>query len=108
MQSVNVIAAQDVSYDITYIPAVFIVCRIKYILSVIFKYHVGPLACYMVGGKGIGVFRLRTVRVYPGMKFHASLMALVNHPLQRVPIRRRGLALLSGQESAPRLYIALI
>ena len=42
------------------------------------------------------------------MQFHTSAVTLVNHPLQRVPIRLRSHALLSCQIVAPRLQLALV
>ena len=42
------------------------------------------------------------------MNLHSTLMTLLNHPLQRVPIRRRSLALDTGKELAPRFEVALI
>ena len=42
------------------------------------------------------------------MEFHASLVTLVHHPGQRVPIGRRGQALLPREVAAPRLQGALV
>ena len=51
---------------------------------------------------------LGTIRINPGMQFHASAMTLFHHPLQRVPIRRRSHTLLSCQISAPGFQLAFI
>ena len=62
----------------------------------------------MVGvehSRGLG---LCTVWVEPSMQLHATLMTLVYHPLQGVPVGRGSLALLSGEKSAPRLKVALV
>ena len=56
-----------------------------------------------VGGLG-----LSPERVNPGMKFHATLVALFYHPLKRVPCHCRRRALFAGKESAPRLDIGTI
>ena len=42
------------------------------------------------------------------MNLHSTLMTLLNHPLQRVPIRQRGLALDTGEELTPRFEVTLI
>ena len=42
------------------------------------------------------------------MNLHSTLMTLLNHPLQRIPIRRWSLALDTGEELAPRFKITLI
>ena len=42
------------------------------------------------------------------MNLHSTLMTLLNHPLQRVPIRRWSLALNTGEELTPRFKITLI
>ena len=49
---------------------------------------------------------LGTIGVDPGMEFHAAAVALVDHPLQRVPVRRWCLALHARQELAPGFYLA--
>lgn len=51
---------------------------------------------------------LGTIRIDPGMNLHSTLMTLLNHPLQRIPIRRWSLALDTGEELAPRFKITLI
>ena len=42
------------------------------------------------------------------MNLHSTLMTLLNHPLQRIPIRRWSLALDTGEKLAPRFKITLI
>ena len=42
------------------------------------------------------------------MNLHSTLMTLLNHPLQRIPIRRWCLALDTGQKLAPRFEVALV
>lgn len=42
------------------------------------------------------------------MQLHATLVTLLNHPLQRIPVRRRSLSLLSCKEAAPRFDVAFI
>ena len=48
------------------------------------------------------------IRINPGMKLHIPFPAFLNHKLQRVPIRRRGLAGSASQETAPRLQFRRI
>ena len=66
------------------------------------------LHSYMLGVEGARELGFCTIRVQPCVKLHATLVTLLNHPLQRVPIRLRRLALHTGEETAPRLNIALI
>ena len=51
---------------------------------------------------------LGTIGIDPCVQFHTTTVTLVNHPLQRVPHRRRSLSLLAGEESAPRFDVALV
>src|SRR3712207_9544362 len=53
-----------------------------------------------------GRLGLCTVRVYPRMKLHTTLVALVNHPLQWVPIRLGSPTLNTREKLAPRLILA--
>ena len=62
----------------------------------------------MIGSQRRCALRLRTIRINPRMQLHTTLMTLVYHPLQRVPIGRRCLTLLACQETTPRFYATLI
>ena len=108
MQSVNIVAAQDVAHHRTDILTVLSHSGIEDYLVVVGKAPLRMLACHMICGKLSGGLGLGTVGVYPCVKLHATLVALVHHPLQRIPIRRRGLSLPACQETAPRLNLALI
>ena len=48
---------------------------------------------------------LGTERIDPCMKFHTTVVALLNHPLQRIPVRRRSLSLHTRQITAPWLIL---
>ena len=58
----------------------------------------------MVRGQRRSTLCLGAVGVNPCMQLHAASMTLLNHPLQRVPIRIGRQSLLSCQVTAPRLY----
>ena len=108
MQSIDIVAAKDVANDMTYILTVFIVGGIEDILSVVLEYEIAASLCNMLWRQDIRGLGLGTIGIYPCMEFHATLVALLHHPLQGVPIRRRRLALLPREETAPRLDAALI
>ena len=59
--------------------------------------------CQLVGGLCLG-----TIGVNPSVQLHAAFMALLNHPLQRVPEGSGCKSLLCCQESAPRFDAALV
>ena len=61
------------------------------------------ILCQFCSALGLG-----TERIDPGMKLHTTGMALLDHPLQRVPIRIWRCSLTTGEITAPRLETALI
>ena len=108
MQAINIVSAKDIAYNMTYIMAILVVGGIEDILSVILEDEVATPLGDMLGREGIGGFSLCTIGIYPCMEFHTTLMTLLHHPLQWIPIRRGSLALLTGEETAPRFDTALI
>ena len=65
---------------------------------------IDDMACSQrLGGLGAS-----TIGIDPRMQFHTTLVALSNHPLQGIPIRRWRLALNTCEESAPGLDLALV
>ena len=62
----------------------------------------------MIGSQLLGGLRLSTIGIDPRVQLHPALVTLGDHPLQRIPVRLRGLTLLTGQETAPGFEFALI
>ena len=108
MDTIHIITGHNVLCHHTYIVAILIDTRIQNKQVVVSKTGIwfangnviiGQLMC----GLGLG-----TERVDPCVQLHAALVALVDHPLQRVPIWVGRLALHTCQESAPRLDVTLV
>ena len=76
--------------------------------SVIREYTARAAHGDMIGCKSRRELGLSTIWVEPCMKLHATTMTLIDHPLQRVPIGRWCLTLLSCEETTPGLYVAFI
>ena len=64
------------------------------------------LVIWMDRRQGCRTFRTCTIRINPCMKFHVALVTLINHPLQRIPLRR--FPLYSSQIAAPWLITRLV
>ena len=62
----------------------------------------------MIGGQLLGGLRLGAIGIDPGVELHTAIVALGNHPLKGIPVRLWRLALLPGEETAPRLELALV
>ena len=100
MQTINIVACKYIPYDAAYMVTVRLQCRIEIQLSLIlyeliWVLHARMLKCQQLCGLGTG-----TIGINPCMKFHITLMTLINHECQRVPPRRT--SLLAGEVSAPR------
>ena len=108
MEAVDVVSAHDVLHDVADILAVLRQTRIKQQLSVVVKGTLRVLHAHVVHGKCCGGLGLCTIRINPSMNLHTALVALIHHPLQWIPIRRRGLSLLSGEETTPRFKATFI
>ena len=108
MEAVDVISAHDVLHDVADILAVLRQTRIQQQLSVVVEGTLWVLHAHVVHGKCCGGLGLCTIGINPSMDFHSALVALIHHPLQRIPVGRRGLSLLTGEETAPRFKAALV
>ena len=108
MKSIDIIAAKDIANDMTYILAILVVGRIEDVLSVILKDEIATLVGYVLGREDMGGLGLGTIGIYPCMEFHTALVTLLYHPLERVPIRRGSLALLTCEKTAPRFDTAIV
>lgn len=106
VQSVDIIAPDDIVDNLTYIFAVHGQRRIEDILSVVAEDALGVYDGNMVRCQRRCRLCLCAVGVYPRVQFHSSLVALGNHPCQRVP--PRVLSLAPGEKLAPRLVAAAV
>ena len=108
MDAIDIIACHDILSHRTDIVAVLGDARIQDELLVIGEAALRMHHAHMIGSQHRGTLSLGAIRVDPRMQFHTTLVTLLYHPLQRIPIRRRCLALLSRQKTAPGLYTTLI
>ena len=103
VDTVHVVAGDDVACHLADVVAVLWNAGIQdgqpVILEAVLRLALG----YVVGSQQGSALGTGTVGVNPCVQLHTATMALVNHPAQGVPVRRRGLSLPSGKETAPRL-----
>ena len=108
VQSIDVIACHDVADDIADIVAAGLQGRVQQRQTVVLERPFGMLHNDMVASIAVCRLRLGTIGVNPCVQLHAALVALVDHPSQRVPIGIGFGALFAGQVVAPWLDVALI
>ena len=108
MDTVDIIAGDDILGHLTDIVAVLWHTGIENKHIVVSKAGHRLSDSDMLRGQLLGGLRLGAIGIDPGVQFHPTLMALGNHPLKGIPVRLRGLTLLTGEETAPRLKLALI
>ena len=108
MNTVNIIAAHDVLNHLADIVAIGSDARIQDAQTVVGEHALGMGHGNMIAGKNRCPLGAGTIGIEPGVQLHTALVALLHHPLQRVPIRRRCLPLHTRQETAPRLVFACV
>ena len=101
MKCIYIITVHNVTDDLTDVFPIFRQSRIEIQLSTIFQEQFRMFVVRMDRRQCCRTFRTCTIRINPCMKFHVSLMTLINHPLQRIPLRR--FPLYSSQIAAPWL-----
>ena len=106
VNAIYIIAADDVIDDLADIVPVLLQCRIEDILSVVRKHALGMCDGNMIRGQGCRCLCLGSIRIDPRVQFHASLMALFDHPLQWIPIGIWRFALHAREEAAPWFVFA--
>ena len=108
METVNIITADDILHNRTDIVTVLRDAGIQEEHLVVGKTVHRLSDSNMVSSQLLCALGLRTIGINPGVELHTTLMTLVNHPLQRIPIWRRCHPLLACQKTAPRFYLTLI
>ena len=105
MESINIISAYNVHCHLANIVGCSLQPRVQQRQLAILKTEIRtPLYDILRRNLLIGSYAmLGTIRINPGMKLHATIMTLLYHPLQRIPIRRRSLSLHPRKKLAPRL-----
>ena len=93
VNGIHIIARHDVGYHLTDMIAAFGKRRVEVKLVAIRHEPLRMRIINMDGRKLVLQRSLYPIRINPGMKLHAPLVALLNHKLHRVPIRFRGFAL---------------
>ena len=95
MQAIDVIPFHYVIHDFANIVLGSRIAWIEQIQTIVFEAQIRSSIINMIWSQPCSGFSLSTIRVNPRMQFHASFMAFINHPLQRIPIRTRRRPLLS-------------
>ena len=108
VNTVDIITGDDILCHFADIIAVLSHTRIQDKHIIVSKTTHGFPNGNMIRGQLLGGLRLSTIGIDPGMQFHATLVTLVDHPLQRIPVRLRSFTLLTCEETAPRFEFALI
>ena len=108
MQTIHIIAVYDVFHHLTDIIATLFQSRIQQRQSVVLERPLRMLYYHMVYGIDMSSLRLGTIGINPSMQLHTTLMTLLYHPLQGVPVRIRTTALFTSQIVAPRFDATLI
>ena len=108
VQAVDIIARHNITDDVANIVAAGLLGRIQQRQTVVLKRPLGMFYNDVVAGIFVRQFRLGTIGINPCVQLHAALVALVDHPRQRIPIGIGFCALFASQIVAPRLDIALV
>ena len=103
VQTVDIIACHNVADDVADIVAAGLLGWIQQRQAIVLKRPLGMFYNDVVAGIFVRHFRLGTIGVNPCVQLHAALVALVDHPRQRIPIGIRLGALFASQIVAPRL-----
>ena len=106
MQSINIISVYDIANNLADILTVFRQARIKVQLTAILQEQFRILIERMERRKSSCTLGASTIRINPRMKLHVALVTFVNHPLQRIPLRR--FSLNTSEITAPWFVIGLI
>ena len=108
MNTIYIIAAHDIFYNFTDIVAIFRYSRVQDKLIVICKTTHRLANGNMILCQFLRTFCFGTIWINPCMEFHMTLMTLIDHPLQWIPVRTWCYTLLPSKESAPRFDLTLI
>ena len=108
VNAVHIIAFQDVEHHLADEIAVFGASRIEEEQAVVIEETVGVARVFVTRGQRCCALRLGTERIDPGVQLHLARVALLNHPLQGVPVGVGRRSLLTCQIAAPGLYRALV
>ena len=104
VKAVHVIAAHDVGGDGADVGSVFVHTGVKEIEPVILKETLGVFGILVRHCQLLCAFCLGSKGIDPCVEFHTSLVTLLNHPLQGIPVGIRGRALSPGEEATPRFF----
>ena len=108
MQSIHIIATDDIIHHLTYIVASLGLSGVEDDLSVVCERHLRVPDGDMALARRLSSFRLSSEGIDPCMQFHAPFMSLCNHPCQRIPVGLRCPTLFCCEEAAPRFQVALV
>ena len=106
--SIHIITAHNVVYNLAVVVSGLFQSWIENELASIGKCPVGMQGGDMTGGERGRPLGLSPERIDPGVQLHATFVALLDHPLQRIPVRQRGTALLPCKITAPWFQVTLV
>ena len=108
MQAIHIVTLHYIHSHTADIIAVLWLTWIEKHETVVMEKAFGVLEIGMLCRQGHSALSLGSIGVNPCMALHATTMALLHHPCQRVPIRLGSTSLLCRQITAPWFHLALV
>ena len=105
MYAIHIISAHNIASHLADIVAILGDSRVEEEQAIVVEETFRMASILMIRSQCRRSLCLGAIRINPCMQLHTSCMTLFNHPLQRVPIRVRRKALLTGQITTPRLQL---
>ena len=81
VQTINVVPPYYICCNSTDIVAILLLCGVKDIEPIVREHKVWTLDDYIVACQFVSYLCLGAERIYPGVEFHTTFVALCNHPL---------------------------
>ena len=108
MEAVDIVAPHNILSHLTYISTIIGKGGIENVKTVVTENASRFTNGNMIISQFVGELCLGPIRIDPCVNLHATLMALLDHPCQRIPIGLWCTTLHTGQKTTPRLELALV
>ena len=108
VQSVHIVAAHNVAHHLADVVTALLQGRIQQRQPVVLERPLRVPHHHVVTGIGVSHLGLGAIGINPRVQLHTATVALLHHPLQRVPVGIGTAALLARQIVAPRLQRTLV